>query len=226
MKKIIFAIFLSAIFLSCSKSDSPATSGPILPTLTTSTATAITTTTARIGGNVSSEGGATVTIRGICWSTTSGPIATGDHSIETGGAGSFYSDLTLLTPGLTYYSRAYATNSVGTAYGNEISFTTNFTTISLPTLTTSAVTAIGSTFATCGGNISSDGGGTVTARGVCWSTATNPVATGNHTTDGNGNGAFVSSLTGLTVGITYYVRAYATNSEGTAYGNEVSFMTF
>jgi hypothetical protein len=65
----------------------------------------------------------------------------------------------------------------------------------------------------------------VTARGVCWSTSPNPISTGSHSTDGSGTGAFVSSLTGLTANTLYYVRAYATNSVGTTYGNEVSFMT-
>jgi hypothetical protein len=95
---------------------------------------------------------------------------------------------------------------------------------SLPTLTTTAVSAITATTATSGGNITSDGGSAVTARGVVWSTATNPtVALSTKTSDGTGTGSFVSSITGLTNGTQYYVRAYATTSAGTAYGNEVSF---
>ena len=98
-------------------------------------------------------------------------------------------------------------------------------TVTLPSLTTTAIATITIATATGGGNISSDGGGTVTARGVCWGTTTGPVATGNHTSDGSGTGSFTSSITGLTSGTTYYVRAYAANSAGTAYGNEVSFTT-
>src|SRR4030043_1959421 len=63
----------------------------------------------------------------------------------------------------------------------------------------------------------------VTARGVCWSTSENPTLSSDHTTNGSGSGIFISNLGGLTPGITYYVRAYATNSQGTAYGNQVSF---
>lgn len=98
-------------------------------------------------------------------------------------------------------------------------------TISIPTLTTTVAGSITSVTATSGGNVSLDGGATVTARGVCWSTSTNPVATDSHTTDGTGTGSFASSLTGLIPGFTYYVRAYATNSLGTAYGNQISFTT-
>jgi len=98
-------------------------------------------------------------------------------------------------------------------------------TILAPILTTSAVTAIGQTTATCGGNISSDGGAPVTARGVCWGLATAPLVTGLHTTDRSGTGTFSSQLTGLTANTHYYVRAWATNSQGTAYSNEFSFTT-
>ena len=95
----------------------------------------------------------------------------------------------------------------------------------VPTVTTNSVTSISTTTATCGGNVTSDGGATITARGVCWSTSNNPTVSGSHTTNGSGTGSFTSSVTGLTPNTTYYVRAYATNSAGTAYGSEVSFTT-
>ncbi len=98
-------------------------------------------------------------------------------------------------------------------------------TASLPTVTTSSVTDITETAAFCGGSVTADGGADVTARGVCWSTSANPTISGSHTTDGTGTGSFTSTITGLTAGTTYHVRAYATNSEGTAYGEEVSFTT-
>ena len=93
------------------------------------------------------------------------------------------------------------------------------------TVTTTAISNIDKTTATGGGNVTADGGATVTARGICWSTAQNPTIAGDHTTDGTGTGSFTSSMTGLTANTTYYVRAYATNSAGTAYGEEVSFTT-
>jgi hypothetical protein len=98
-------------------------------------------------------------------------------------------------------------------------------TIALPTLTTAAASSITQNTAISGGNITSDGGATVTTRGVCWSTSTNPTIANSKTIDGSGTGVFISSITGLTGGITYYVRAYATNNERTAYGNEVNFTT-
>ena len=95
----------------------------------------------------------------------------------------------------------------------------------LPTVTTNTITNITQTTATGGGNVINAGGSTVTARGVCWSTSHNPTVSGNHTTNGTGAGSFTSNITGLTANTTYYVRAYATNNAGTAYGNEVSFTT-
>jgi len=81
------------------------------------------------------------------------------------------------------------------------------------------------TTATSGGNITSDGGAAVTARGVCWATTSTPTTANSKTTDGTGTGSFTSSLTNLSANTTYYVRAYATNSAGTAYGSQVSFIT-
>jgi len=194
-----------------------------LPTVTTTSISNITTTTATGGGNVTSDGGATVTARGVCWSTSQNPTIANSKTTDGSGTGSFVSSLTGLTPNTTYYVRAYATNSAGTAYGNQVSFTT--LQITLPTVTTTIISDITTTTATGGGNVTSDGGATVTARGVCWSTNQNPTTADSKTTDGSGTGSFVSSLIGLTPNTTYYVRAYATNSAGTAYGNQVSFVT-
>ncbi len=194
------------------------------PIIATTAASAITQTTATSGGNVTSDGGATVTARGVCWSTSSNPVATGSHTTDGTGTGSFISSITGLSANTLYYVRAYATNSTGTSYGSQISFTTTANIVA-PTVTTTATSAIAQTTATSGGNVTSDGGATVTARGVCWSTNSNPVATGSHTTDGTGTGSFTSSLTGLIANTTYYVRAYAANSAGTAYGSQITFIT-
>jgi hypothetical protein len=96
---------------------------------------------------------------------------------------------------------------------------------SLPTVTTTSAIAITSTGATTGGNVTSDGGASVTARGVAYGTSQSPTTANSTTSNGTGTGVFNSTLTGLTASTLYYVRAYATNSVGTAYGNEVSFMT-
>jgi uncharacterized protein (TIGR02145 family) len=94
-----------------------------------------------------------------------------------------------------------------------------------PIITTDDVTAITQTTAISGGNITSDGGDSVTVRGVCWSTNPNPVFNDDHTSDGSSIGSFVSNVSGLTPTTTYYIRAYATNSAGTSYGKELTFIT-
>lgn len=93
----------------------------------------------------------------------------------------------------------------------------------IPTITTTSPTSITYTTAIGGGNITSDGGAPVTAKGVCWSTTANPTTSNNKTVDGTGSGVFSSSIMGLNINTTYYIRAYATNSSGTAYGNQVVF---
>ena len=193
-----------------------------IPTLTTISATTITSNSASSGGDISFDGGATVTARGICWNTTGAPTLADLKTLDGGGPGTFTSSLADLQPVKTYYVRAYATNSEGTAYGNELSFTT---TAAISTLTTTAATTITSNSASSGGDISLDGGATVTARGVCWNTTGTPTIADSTTTDGSGAGSFTSTLTGLNPVTTYYVRAYATNSAGTAYGNEFFFTT-
>ena len=111
-------------------------------------------------------------------------------------------------------------------YGNNIWIdNVNITYINPPTVTTSSATDVATNTATCGGDVTDDGGETVTARGVCWSTSPNPTVSDSHTTNGTGNGNFTSSITGLSPNTTYYVRAYATNSVGTGYGNEVTLQT-
>lgn len=95
----------------------------------------------------------------------------------------------------------------------------------IPVVSTNEATAVTNATATSGGIISDDGGATVTARGVCWSTSQTPTIADNITSDGTGAGSFISAITGLTANTTYYLRAYATNSAGTGYGNVTSFTT-
>jgi hypothetical protein len=401
-----------------------------LPAVTTAGVTNITSATAIGGGNVTFDGGGSVTARGVCWNTSPNPTIADDHTTDDSGTGAFASSLNTLNPNTLYYVRAYVTNSVGSAYGNEVSFTTlpslycgdsftilhsvshgvapvektvtyetvtnipgepskcwitsnlgadqqatavndateasagwywqfnrqqgykhdggtrtpNTTWISgfnensnwissydpctkelgngwriptstewtnvdaigdwtdwngpwysalklhaggyleyyngslfgrglgtdfwsssqydnstgvhllfnggtcyiehlqksyaftirciseqaamgLPTVTTTVVTYVTQGTAVSGGNVTSGGGGSVTARGVCWNTSSNPTTVNDHTSDGSGTGAFASSLNTLNPNTLYYVRAYATNSVGTAYGNEVNFTT-
>ena len=385
----------------------------------TDSVNSITTTTAKIYGNVFYDGNSTVTQRGVCYGITHNPTISGNKIISGNGTGNFLCNLSNLNSNTTYYARAYATNTAGTSYGNEITFTTipvskvydidgnaydtvqigtqiwlkqnlkttkyrtgvtipnvsnastwsglttgarcyynndsatyaatygalynwytvntgnlcptgwhvpadnewttlttylgglsssgsklketgtihwlapnpssnisNFTALpsgqrdnnsnygqlfqacyfwsltqstslyannigisyyytevfisdfpktrglsvrclkgDLATVTTDTISGITQTSAICGSNIMNEGGLAITERGVCWSTSPNPTIINNITTDGSGSGNFTSNLTGLTVGTTYYVRAYATNAAGTSYGNEITFTT-
>jgi uncharacterized protein (TIGR02145 family) len=216
-------MFALVLMNSCKKKDNAVSVSTKIPTVSaTSAVSNITATTASSGGNITSDGGATVTSRGVCWSTSADPTTSNSKTTDGTGTGTFTSSLTGLTASTTYYVRAYATNSVGTAYGTQVSFT-SASVPTIPTVTTTAVSNITSTTASSGGNITADGGVAVTSRGVCWSTSANPTTSNSKTTDGSGTGIFTSSLTGLTAATTYYVRAYAINSVGTAYGVEVNF---
>ncbi|MHC1775293.1 MAG: FISUMP domain-containing protein [Lentimicrobium sp.] len=193
-----------------------------ISTLTTTPIYDITGITAAGGGNITSDGGAPVTQRGVCWSISPNPTIADNHSNDGSGTGPFISNLTGLIPNTLYFVRAYATNSAGTSYGNQLTFASI---PNLPIIVTNDVTSITQISALSGGNITSDAGNAVFFRGVCWSFSSEPTISDDHTTDGNGMGNFVSNLTGLTTNTLYYLRAYAVNSNGTAYGNEISFFT-
>lgn len=195
----------------------------VLSTITTTAASAITSTTATSGGNITNDGGSPITARGVCWGTAANPTtALTTKTTDATGTGTFTSAITGLTPGTTYYVRAYATNSIGTSYGDQITIAS---TAVLATITTTAASSITAISATSGGSITTDGGSAVTAKGVCWNTAQTPTIANGKTTDGTGTATFTSALAGLTPNTTYYIRAYATNGIGTAYGNQISITT-
>lgn len=225
MKKLFLLSIISFLFSCSSDENENNTPTPVvtIPVLTTSVISNITLNGASSGGNITTNGGADITARGVVWSTSPNPtISLTTKTTDGVGVGTFTSNLISLIPNTTYYVRAYATNSAGTAYGNEVSFVT--TSIQLPVLTTTAISSITLSTASSGGNITSDGGGTITARGVVWSTSQNPtIALNTKTIDGSGSGIFFSSITSLAANTQYYVRAYATNSAGTAYGNQDNF---
>ena len=196
----------------------------VLPTVTTTSATSVTETSAATGGNVTSDGNASVTERGVVYATTQNPTTANTKVASGNGTGSFVCNLSGLQPNTKYYVRAYAINSKGTAYGEEVSFTTNKQ-IVLPTVKTTAASSVTETSAVTGGNVTSDGNASVTERGVVYSTTQNPTTANTKVASGNGTGSFVCNLSGLQPNTKYYVRAYAINSKGTAYGEEISFTT-
>ncbi|HMP76150.1 MAG TPA: choice-of-anchor D domain-containing protein [Kiritimatiellia bacterium] len=296
-----------------------------VPTVTTLAGTATNTTTATVGGNVTDDGGAAVTNRGVVYKTTAG-VTIADNKTQSGsGTGSYTVDLTSLSVNTRYYFRAYAQNSEGTSLGSELEFWTwanvpsaptvdNPTTSSLdvnvnvngnsastlfsiqatnsslfvqtngtlgasehwrtdadwgtitvtglspsqqygfrvraqngqgtltaystvangttsagsvpPTVTTAAGTATNTTTATVGGNVTADGGATVTNRGVVYKTTAGVAITDNKTQSGSGTGSYTVNLTSLSVNQQYYYRAYAQNSAGDGLGSELSFWTW
>ena len=236
MKKIknlfsILAIIITFTFVSCENEavdssllnqDEETNTLPIVSTLTVTNTVS---TTAISGGTITSDGGYTVTARGVVYSTNENPTITDSKTIDGIGSGNFMSTIHNLTPATIYYIRAYATNSKGTSYGNEVIITTAGAT-NLPILTTTAITNNIFPRAITGGVITSDGGSAITTRGVVWSSTTNPtVPSTNKTIDGSGIGTFASTITNLNVapGSTVYLRAYVTNAYGTSYGNEITF---
>jgi gliding motility-associated-like protein len=205
-------------------SGTVAAAGPA-PTVLTTAAAATGTSTGTASGDITSGGAWPVTASGFCWDAAADPtIAL--PTITTNGpvSGAFTSPITGLSAGTTYHVRAYATSIVGTSYGADLTFTTSAATVA--TLTTTTAVANSPVTAASGGNITDNGGVPVTQRGVCWNTTGTPTYPGiSNTNDGTGTGSFSSFLINLSPSTTYFVRAYAVNSVGTAYGNEVSFTT-
>ena len=194
-----------------------------LPVVTTAAVSTVTDSSVTGGGEVIYDGGNNVTARGICIAKTTNPTIASDTTNNGTGTGQFTSYRKGLDPGTTYYARAYATNSEGTAYGSQVSFITSVT---VPEVVTVSVGPVTDTSAVAAGNVTSSGGTSVTARGLCWGTNHNPTVTGNDTTiNGAGTGSYSGLMKDLQPHTTYYVRAWAKNSTGTAYGNELSFTT-
>lgn len=219
-------------FLQLNSSSIPSWSGGTYVSLTTDTFPVQTYFSSAVsaGGNVTNlgitaGGGSPITGFGMCWSTSPNPTIADSNSLNPAntGLGAFVSYISGLLPNTTYYIRAFAINSAGTAYGNQVTFTTFNPTI--PTVSTTTVSGITGGIANSGGNVTNDGGAFVSNKGVCWSTSPNPTLANSFVVSGNNLGSYTSIMNGLVPNTTYYVKAYATNIAGTAYGNEVSFTT-
>ena len=209
------------------------TTGAIVPTVTTPTSANVASTSATLGGDVTSDGGASIIKRGVLYAPTAsdstptlgdGIAAEATDSASTTGV--FTENVSSLTPGTGYSFVAFATNSAGTTYTSPVS---TFTTLAAPTVTTPTDTSITATTATLGGDVTSDGGASITTCGVVYaltSTNANPQLNGtgviNLTTTGT-TGVFTVNASSLTPGATYSFAAYATNSVGTSYSSVSTF---
>ncbi|MCE1198574.1 MAG: hypothetical protein LWW85_06360 [Marinilabiliales bacterium] len=191
------------------------------PVVTTNGLSNLTATTLTCGGTISSDGGAAITARGVCWSTSHTPTTANSKTSDGAASGSYSSSVTGLVPNVAYYIRAYASNNVGTSYGEELSFKTTAT---LPTVSFISVDMLSSTSVLCVSTVNDDGGSAIMARGVCWSRNTMPTIADAKSNEGSGTGTYNSTITGLTEGAHYFIRSYATNGIGTTYGNEIELV--
>ena len=198
-------------------------------TLTTNSATLVTSCSANVAGAVSFDGGSPLTMSGICYATTINPTTSSTNIPYNPGypnydtLTNFTGNLTGLTANTTYYVRAYTTNCAGTTYGNQISFTT--LTLLAPLVTTGTMGTVTSTTVDIISNlISANSCDIPSAYGLCWNTSPNPTTANSSTTNSTPTTSFNNTITGLTSGVTYYVRAYAVTSLGTTYGSQVSFI--
>lgn len=199
----------------------------LLPVVSTGTVSSMTDIGADCNIEIIVANGYPATSRGICWNSVGSPTISDTNYKENGTfeSGTFTGKITGLTLGKTYYARAFAENSNGIGYGNEIVFTLI---PPVPQLYTLPVTNIQPGSATCGGHVYYKDNKSIIEYGVCWNKTGNPTVS-NDTTKLTGSfagGSFSANLKNLTLGQKFYVRAYATNSTGTGYGNEMSFTTY
>lgn len=193
-----------------------------IPVISNMEVAGVTSSGATLSARIESDGGDFVVARGFCYSREADPTFL-DDCIPVGvGKGDFSTSMTGLERGTAYFVRAYATNSIRTEYGSQLSFVTSSV---LPKVNTGLVTEVTSVTATASGEVVSDGGALITARGICYSTTPNPTTDSTCKNAGTGLGAFSASLTGLLSDTIYYFRAFAINAVGTAYGGTVTFRT-
>jgi hypothetical protein len=195
-------------------SDQTFTTNAVVPTVTTTAAGDVTAFRAATGGEITATGGAGITARGVCYGPSANPTIDANSFISDGSAfGEFTCTLSGLDPNTTYHVRAYATNSVGTGYGSDLTFTTAVTNATLASPSSSVT---GDTTATLGGTISALGGDAIGTRGIIWSTIDGFIETQGTVVSETGtwstSGAFTVNVTGLPVATTIYFRAFAVNA--------------
>lgn len=192
------------------------------PSVSTLSPSELTSSGAKVFGNVTSNGGATVTARGICYSTSQNPTLSNTCVASGNGTGEFNATINGLNFATQYFVRAYATNSVGTSYGSQLSFTTLPIPPSVVTGTVTNITALG---ASVSAEVTQTGGGTVTSRGVCYLRDESQTSEETCVNNGSGIGVFNTTIIGLQHSTKYRVRGFATNVTGTAHGEYAQFTT-
>src|ERR1019366_7379733 len=191
-----------------------------LPVITTDSITNITATTADGNATLTNNGNDPNTTVGVCYNTSPNP-SIANNIIQ----GYVYNvHIINLTPNTTYYVKAYATNAAGTAYGNQLTFTTSQ--LSLAVITTDSITNITATTADGFLTLTNNGNDPNTTTGLCYSINQNPTINDNIVRDSIGfNNSVNGYIYNLNPNTIYYVRAYATDSAGTSYGNQLTFTT-
>ena len=187
------------------------------PTVMTTGVANVSYLSATVNGSVVYIGGALVAAKGFCYATTPDPEMSDSHVHAGNGTGVFTAVITGLDPESTYYVRAYALNEYGVSYSSSLTVTTLVPTS--PVVTTDSV----SMYNECMATVVSDGGANVTARGFCYDTLPNPTLENGVVYVDGGEGEFAATLSGLPIGKLYFVRAFATNTKGTTYGNQFDF---
>lgn len=246
MKKRLFSLLscvIASLYLSvvgCTKSEDNGnnhgggtSSNDVV--VTTYSPVDVTAFSAVCGGSVQVVQGLVLTKIGVCWGTSPNPTVDGRQLSSEAWNEPFVRTLTGLSPSTVYHVRAFALRGLEYYYGEEKTFTTVSNgggggnngggTLMLPTVATLQMTDITQTSAVSGGYVTEDGGATVLDRGLCWSTSSEPTLNDSHSSNGSGLGNYSMTINNLMPNMTYHVRAYATNSVGTGYGNDVSFTT-
>jgi hypothetical protein len=210
-QKLLSGLLSAMLFFGCSTEAE-------LPTVFTDSITDIDSSSAQVNATITDDGGAPVDSRGVCYGLNPEPSsATGSCITNERGTGAYSTALDNLVTNATYYTRAFATNSAGTAYGNTLVFNVG------GAILTGPVSIVSSTLVTCIGtvNLANE---TISSKGVCWANSPEPTIDDFLTENGADNGSFTANLTGLILGESYYVRTYAVIDGNVRYGNEIEFL--
>lgn len=226
MNKVIYILILMIIY-SCTNININI-EGEV-PTLTTKAISNIGNTSAMSGGVILNDGGVNIISKGVCWSTSPNPSIENDKTVDGIGTSNYSSSLNGLTRNTTYYVRAYAINTAGIGYGNELTFKTKDSTIvdpstSPPTVVFDKILNLRETYVYAYGNVTNAGGSSVTERGFQVSMLSNFIGSTDYILPGS-TGTFSKTIDKLVANTTYYIRAYAVNSFGKSFSNSISFTT-